>query len=293
MKPRSLYHANNTLRVEQQLQELHDAVSKARITQEHDPTDTNVENHNKVRAEFTRHKLHQTRTAWHKRLHPSIWKRTLQNSGYSSSCLTKITQRSGKQSLSHRTSTWHNREPQTVSPTCTKRRAQWNSPEKEQGMSEIKFLKNHTCWRMHDWCHPDGWTRSGNQNVKNKKAPEPDGVTNDMILHLGMQPRKPLCLFLTNPGSQRRFSSVEKGHNNPYLQERKRQETSRQLQTNQPFKLPRKATGTYLKYKIDGPTHSGYRKHRSTEDQLALLVTRNRECLQGKEKDCGGILRPI
>ena len=58
---------NNTLRWNNQLQELHDAVSEVRIAQEQDPTDANVENHNKTRAEFTRHKLHQNRTAWHEK----------------------------------------------------------------------------------------------------------------------------------------------------------------------------------------------------------------------------------
>ena len=132
------------------------------------------------------------------------------------------------------------------------------------------------------------------RRLKTKKASGPDGVTNDMILHLGPSAKKAILALFDKPGSQAPFQLCgKKCHNNPYLQERKRQETSRQLQTNQPFKLPRKATGTYLKYKIDGPTHSGYRQHRSTEDQLALLVTRNRECLPGKEKDGGGILRPI
>ena len=41
-----------------QLQELHDAVSQARIAQEQEHTDANVKNHNKARAEFTQHKLH-------------------------------------------------------------------------------------------------------------------------------------------------------------------------------------------------------------------------------------------
>ena len=60
--------ANNTLRgLNNQLHELHDAVSQARIAHEQDPTYANVENHNKARVEFTRHKLHQTRTAWHEK----------------------------------------------------------------------------------------------------------------------------------------------------------------------------------------------------------------------------------
>ena len=56
--------------------------------------------------------------------------------------------------------------------------------------------------------------------------------------------------------SGRQSLSHRIGHTNPYLQERKRQETSQQLHTNQPFRLPRKATGTYHKYKTDGPPRS-------------------------------------
>ena len=69
-----------------------------------------------------------------------------------------------------------------------------------------------------------------------------------------------------------------KGRNNSYLQERKIQETPQELQTNQPFKLPRKATGTYHKYNTDG-----YRKHRSTEDQLALLAQEIENAFQQKK----------
>ena len=72
-----------------QLQEMHDAVSQARLAQEQDPTDANVENHNKARAEFIRHKLHQTRTALHENTHLSVWKWTLQNSGDSPICLRR------------------------------------------------------------------------------------------------------------------------------------------------------------------------------------------------------------
>ena len=59
---------NNTLRWNNQLQELHDAVSQARIAQAQNPTDASVETHNKARAEFIRHKLHQTRTALHEKV---------------------------------------------------------------------------------------------------------------------------------------------------------------------------------------------------------------------------------
>ena len=59
---------NNTLRGgTTNFKSCHHVVSQARKVQEQDPTDANVENHNKARAEFTRHKLQQTRTAWHEK----------------------------------------------------------------------------------------------------------------------------------------------------------------------------------------------------------------------------------
>ena len=79
--------------------------------------------------------------------------------------LTEITQRSDRQSLSHRTSTWHKRDPQTVSPTCTPQRKNKACQRRNK-----TALGKYTCWRMQDWCHPEGWTRSRNQNVENQES---------------------------------------------------------------------------------------------------------------------------
>ena len=43
------------------------------------------------------------------------------------------------------------------------------------------------------------------RTLKPKKAPGPDGVTHDMILHMGPSVKKAILLFLTNPGSQAPF----------------------------------------------------------------------------------------
>ena len=69
---------------------------------------------------------------------------------------------------------------------------------------------------------------------------------------------------------------MEIWHNDFFLQERKRQETSQQLHTNQ-------VTGTYHKFKTDGPPRNQYlfantewlQKHRSTEDQLLAQEIEN------------------
>ena len=51
----------------EQLQELHNAVSKLREKMEHCPTDENTQAHNKAKAEYTRQNLQQTRAAWHEK----------------------------------------------------------------------------------------------------------------------------------------------------------------------------------------------------------------------------------
>ena len=51
----------------EQLQELHNAVSKLREKMEHCPTDKNTQAHNKAKAEYTCQKLQQTRVAWHEK----------------------------------------------------------------------------------------------------------------------------------------------------------------------------------------------------------------------------------
>ena len=73
------------------------------------------------------------------KLNPSVWKRTPQNSGDSPSCSTKINQGSTVKLPRGRT---------------------------RHASNEIKQLSKNTYWRMHDWCDPDRWTRSRNQNVK-------------------------------------------------------------------------------------------------------------------------------
>ena len=51
----------------EQLQELHNAVSKLREIMEYCPTDENTQAHNKAKAKYTRQKRPQTRAAWYEK----------------------------------------------------------------------------------------------------------------------------------------------------------------------------------------------------------------------------------
>jgi len=71
-----------------------------------------------------------------------------------------------------------------------------------------RHVRNEIKKQLSENIPADGWTRSGNQNVKNQES----GVTNDMILHLGAPAKKAILDLLTNPGSQAPLQRCGKRH---------------------------------------------------------------------------------
>ena len=58
------------------------------------------------------------------------------------------------------------------------------------------------------------------RTLKPKKAPGPDIVTNDMILYLGPSAKEAILALFNKSWKSGTVPALEKGHNNPYLQER-------------------------------------------------------------------------
>ena len=95
------------------------------------------------------------------------------------------------------------------------------------------------------------------RTLKTKKAPGPDGVINDMILHLGPTDKKAILAL---------FNKSWKSGTVPALWKKatvipiyKKGKDKKHLSSYRPislFKLHRKTTGMYNKYKTDGPPRS-------------------------------------
>ena len=93
-----------------------------------------------------------------KKMHPSVWKRTL----------TKLLNEDNTAKRQTVTESQNEHLTQKRAANCFAHMYQEESTLKlprertRHVKNEIKkaALRKHTCWRMHDWCHPEGWTQS-------------------------------------------------------------------------------------------------------------------------------------
>ena len=93
-----------------------------------------------------------------KKMHPSVWKRTL----------TKLLNEDNTAKRQTVTESQNEHLTQKRAANCFAHMYQEESTVKlprertRHVKNEIKkaALRKHTCWRMHDWCHPEGWTQS-------------------------------------------------------------------------------------------------------------------------------------
>ena len=132
------------------------------------------------------------------------------------------------------------------------------------------------------------------KQLKCKKAPGPDGATNDMIKHLGPAAKKTLLdLFNeswkngTVPALWKKATIIpihkigtDKKDPNSYRPISLLSCLAKLLERV----INRRLISFLEEQKILSPTQTGYRKHRSTEDQLALIAQEIENAFQEKRK---------
>ena len=133
------------------------------------------------------------------------------------------------------------------------------------------------------------------KQLKCKKAPGPDGVTNDMIKHLGPAAKKTLLELLNKSWKNGTVPALWKKP--PSSQSIKKAKTRKTQNSFRPISLlsclgkllerviNRRLLSFLEERKILSPTQTGYRKqkHRRSADPHC---PRDRECLSRKEKGC-------
>ena len=141
---------------------------------EHSPTDENTQAHNKAKAEYTSQKLQQTRAAWHEKTSSlnfengtcKLWK------------LTKLLNEDNPQ----RRKTVLESEGELL----TQKRTANCLAKHYQEESSVKLSRERTRQvRMEE-------VELAIRQLKCKKAPGPDGVTNDMIKNFGQLTKRTL-----------------------------------------------------------------------------------------------------
>ena len=140
------------------------------------------------------------------------------------------------------------------------------------------------------------------RQLKCKKAPGPDGVTNDMIKHLGPADKKTLLEL---------FNESWKNGTVPALWKKvtiipihKKGKDKKDPNSYRPIsllsclgKVPERVINRRLisfleERKILSPSQTGYRNHRSTEDQLALIAQEIENAFKEKKKVVSGFFLP-
>ena len=132
------------------------------------------------------------------------------------------------------------------------------------------------------------------RSLKPKKAPGPDGVSNDMLKHLGPIARKMLLEIFNRNWNKGLVPEVWKtAHLVPVL---KKGKDKTNPSCYRPISLlscvgklmerviTRRLTWFLETNNVFSPSQTGYRQHRSTEDQLALLTQDIENSFQEKRK---------
>ena len=262
---------------------------------EQDPTDENVTAHNKAKAEFTREKLKQQRASWHEKTQSLNMEKDTQKLWQLTRTLNEdIPQR-------RRTVLEVNGELQTG------KKAANTLANMYQEESTVKLPRDRTkevrnqlrqpnkggssC--MSDPIRPDE-LESALKTLKCKKAPGPDGICNDMLKHMGCYTKKTLLQL---------FNASWKTATVPALWKKalicpihKIGKNKKDPKNYRPIslisclgKLMEKILNRRLIWHLESnnlltPTQTGYRKHRSIEDQLALLAQEIETAFQEKRK---------
>ena len=280
-----------------QLQQLQEAVNRAREDMERNPSDQSTAECSKARAEFTREKLLQTRKQWHE-------KTASLNLEKDSSKLWNLAKVLNGEAPSRSKTVLHVRNTLFTDKKAVNEFAQLYRREstlpltpKKVGDMKEKLKQDEKQENIPNPCLNSTLNtselNSAIRNLKPKKAPGPDGVSNNMLKHLAPIAREPLLEIFNHSWNKRLAPEVWKtAHLVPVL---KKGNDMTNLSSYRPISLlscvgklmesviTRHLTW-FLETNIFSPTQTGYRQHRSTEDQLALLSQDIENSFQEKQK---------
>ena len=168
-----------------QLQELHSTASRLREKMESCPTDENTAAYNKAKAEFTRQKLQQTHADWHEKTSSlnmekdtgKLWKLTKLLNGEIPEKAQTVLQSEGEFIV------------QKEAANCLAKPRERTCQVREQLAQLQKQPTSHNCMSQPITMKE---IEAAIRQLKCKKAPGPDGVTNDMKKHVGPAAKKTL-----------------------------------------------------------------------------------------------------
>jgi hypothetical protein len=267
---------------------------------EKNPTDELVTAHNKAKAEFTKVKLQQLRNSWHEKTQSlsmdkdtfKLWQltKTLNNDHPEKrQTVLEINGEFQMGKIAANTLARMYQQDSTVTLPRERTRA-----VREQLRQTLIHDEANSCMsfalRMEE-------LEEAIRALKCKKAPGPDGISNDMIKHFGNTAKHALLkLFNLSWRSGAVPSSWKRAHVIPI---HKKGKDKRDPASYRPIsllsclgKLMERILNRRLIWHLESnniiaATQTGYRSHRNTEDQLTLLAQEIEDAFQQKHKVVG------
>ena len=278
------------------LQHLHDTLCTARDTMEKSPTDQNTAAHNRAKAVFNREKLQQLRKSWHEKTESLNMEKDT----------TKLWR------LIHTLNEDMPGKKKTVLKTNgelqTGKRAANSLARMYQEESSCKLSRERTRIirnELHQANQQDATScmtdlfrldelEAAIKVLKSKKSPRPDGISNEMLKHLGDTSKKTLLKVINE--SWRTSTVPAMWKKAQIVPIHKKGKDKQDPKSYRPIsllsclgKLMERMVNKRLIWHLEtnnilNPTQTGYRKHRNTEDQLALLAQEIETAFQEKKK---------
>ena len=282
-----------------QLNELHNNMSKARDNMETFPNSESISAHSRARELYEEEKIQSSQKAWKEKTESlnmerdgdKIWKLTnslnddLQDS-YKPTVLKNDNEEilTGKKAADKLAE--HFKEISNLKiprEKANETRQQIKHESRNQQPNEC-MTANFTMQELNKAIH----------KLKNKKAPGPDGITNEMIKHLSNYAKNYLLQIFNQSWNTGTFPQYWKEATIIPIPKKGKDRT--QSSGYRPIsllsclgKLMERLVNNRLQYHLEkngllNPIQSGYRKNRSTEDQVTLLVQEIENAFQEKMK---------
>jgi hypothetical protein len=283
----------------EELEHLHGQLSDARDKLEQDPSRERVDRHNLLKTSFEQKKTELAQQSWHDKTASLNLEKDTGKLWQLTNMLNGDNQQRAKTTLLTNGGCVAGREAANVFAKAYEGVSRVEIPQERvrEVRQETRALREQ-CTNEPSPCMSDSLTmqelEAALKRLKKKKAPGADGITNEMLIHLGYKAKRTLLMVFNLSWHSGKFPSRWKeAHIRPILKKGKdkgKPESYRPVSLLSCIgKLLERIVNKRLLWHLESnsilaDTQSGYRQHHSTEDQLAYFTQNIEDAFQEKKK---------
>ena len=282
------------------LEKIHKELSESREEMERNPTPQNVRRHSQLKVDLNKEKQTQNRQAGKQKQHPSTWRETPKKLWQLTKSLNGDNSERGRTTLQTTNGAVTGKgaanvldrvfeEESTASPSADR---------VKDVRTQTRAVLQNTATAGFDPCMSECLTLRELEEVlekmKQKKAPGPDGITNEMLKHLGPGAKCTLLCIYNQSWSTGTVPTIWK---EAVIRPIPKKGNDKQDPSSyRPIsllscvgKLVERIINKRLIWHLESnsvlaSTQTGYRQFQSTDDRLALLTQDIEDAFQGKKK---------